>query len=137
MLPSRRIASSVARQLIHNTARQSFLISIPIPRRFYAKAVDPQPKLDPLSEPIPGELDPRFSDLPPWNVPVVNRQNLTETPAQPYYDQQGRRYFGEPVTPPPTFFENVLNTDSRYPKRMKCYPYFLTMFTTMSAYLLH
>ena len=137
MLPSRRIASSVARQLIHNTARQSFLISIPIPRRFYAKAVDPQPKLDPLSEPIPGELDPRFSDLPPWNVPVVNRQNLTETPAQPYYDQQGRRYFGEPVIPPSTFFENVLNTDSRYPKRMKCYPYFLTMFTTMSAYLLH
>ena len=104
MLASRRIASSVARQFIHNTARQSILVTIPISRRFYAKAVDPQPKLDPLSEPIPGELDPRFSDLPPWNVPPINRQTLTETPAQPYFDHQGRRYFGEPVTPPPAFF---------------------------------
>jgi hypothetical protein len=113
MLPSRRIASSTACQFIHNTARQSSLVSIPISRRFYAAVVGPQPKLDPLSEPIPGELDPRFSDLPPWNVPPVNRQTLTETPAQPYYDQQGRRYFGEPVTPPPTFFsKNVLNMGS-------------------------
>ena len=51
-----------------------------------------------MSPPIPGELDPRFGDLPPWNVPVINRQTLTETPVEPYFDQQNRRYFGEPVT---------------------------------------
>jgi len=104
MLTSRRLASSsVARQFILNTTRQSIRSSIPISRRFYAKAA-PQPKLDPLSEPIPGELDPRFGDLPPWNVPAINRQTLTETPAQPYFDQQGRRYFGEPVPPATSFF---------------------------------
>lgn len=95
MLPSRRIVSSVARQFIHNT--RQFPIVIPISRRSYAKDVGPQPKLDPLSEPLPGELDPRFDDLPWWNVPPINRQELTETPVEPYFDQQGRRYFGEPV----------------------------------------
>ena len=90
----RRITSTVAYQ--SNT--QSAIV-FPISRRFYGKATATPPKLDPLSEPFPGELDPRFGDLPPWNVPVINRQNLTETPAQPYFDQQARRYYSEPVHP--------------------------------------
>lgn len=104
MLSTKRIAPSVARQLIHNSRQSSVVFSITL--RYYAKDVR-QPKLDPLSEPIPGELDPRFGDLPWWNVPVVNRQNLTETPVQPYYDQQGRRYYGEPVRLPPSVTPNV------------------------------
>ena len=102
MLPSsRRIASCAVRQFIHppsSLSSSSSIASIAVSRRDYAaKAHGPEPKLDPLSPPIPGELDPRFGDLPPWNVPEVNRQNLTETPVEPYYDVQNRRYFGEPV----------------------------------------
>ena len=137
MLLGRRIGSFAARQFIHNTTYQ-FIAIFPISGRFYAKAVAPEPKLDPLSEPIPGELDPRFSDLPPWNVPVVNRQNLTETPVQPYYDQQGRRYYGEPVPIPILPFPGkCAEMNSSYPKRMKCYPYFHTTFTTTSLSHLH
>jgi hypothetical protein len=105
MLLSKRITSSVARHFIHNVHQSPIVIAIT--RRYYAKDVGSQPKLHPLSEPIPGELDPRFGDLPWWNVPVVNRQNLTETPVQPYYDQQGRRYYGEPVRLRPPLTLNV------------------------------
>jgi len=97
----RRILASTARPSLLNNARQSTLVAFS--RRCYAaKAVGPEPKLHPLSGPIPGELDPRFSDLPPWTVPEINRQTLTETPVVPYYDQQGRRYYGEPVCPLPS-----------------------------------
>jgi len=68
--------------------------------RRYASHAEPGPKLNPLDPQIPGELDPRFSELPPWTVPVVNRQDITETPVQPYYDVQNRRYYGEPVCIP-------------------------------------
>jgi len=71
-------------------------IALAITRRGYAAAA-PEPKLDPLAPPIPGEMDPRFSEIPPWTVPAIERQNLTETPVEPYYDQQNRRYYGEPV----------------------------------------
>jgi len=103
MLPSsRRIATCAVRQFIHppsSLQSSSSIASIAVSRRYYAaKAHGPEPKLDPLSPPIPGELDPRFGDLPPWNVPEVNRQNMTETPVQPYYDTQNRRYFGEPLS---------------------------------------
>jgi hypothetical protein len=102
MLPSsRRIATCAVRQFIHppsSLSSSSSIAAIAVSRRYYAaKAHGPEPKLDPLSPPIPGELDPRFGDLPPWNVPEVNRQNLTETPLEPYYDVQNRRYYGEPV----------------------------------------
>ena len=99
---SRRIlAISTVRQFIHPTSasllvRPAVAIAISL-RQYAAKAHGPDPKLDPLSPPIPGELDPRFSDLPPWTVPPVNRQTLTETPVEPYFDVQNRRYFGEPV----------------------------------------
>jgi hypothetical protein len=105
MLSSRR-ASSVVRQFVrqfaYNSQQSSRLVTS---RRPYDAADDasPKPKVDPRSGPLPlsgpllDELDPRFSDLPPWNVPPVNRQDLTETPAEPYYDQQARRYYGEPV----------------------------------------
>ena len=98
MILSRRILASATRHpILSNCTRQSVPV-VAISRRYYAaKAVGPEPKLHPLSEPIPGELDPRFGDLPPWTVPEVNRQNLTETPVEPYYDVQGRRYYGEPV----------------------------------------
>jgi len=87
----RRILSSLT--VCRPLKRQSVVLS-----RYFAKAHAPEPKLHPLSRPIPGELDPRFGDLPDWSVPVVNRQNLTETPVEPYYDQQGRRYYGEPLS---------------------------------------
>ena len=90
--------ASTARLPVVNSTRQSTAIAISR-RCFAAKAVGPEPKLNPLSGPIPGELDPRFGDLPPWTVPEINRQNLTETPVVPYYDQQARRYYGEPVLP--------------------------------------
>jgi hypothetical protein len=98
LLPSsRRIATCAVRQFLHPPSSSS-IAAIAISRRYYAaKAHGPEPKLDPLSAPIPGELDPRFGDLPPWNVPVINRQSLTETPVEPYFDVQNRRYYGEPV----------------------------------------
>lgn len=97
---SRRIAISATRQFTQ-IPRQPILSAVAFPRRYYAAhASDSEPKLHPLSEPIPGELDPRFGDLPPWNVPAINRQRLTEIPVEPYYDKQGRRYYGEPVTIP-------------------------------------
>jgi hypothetical protein len=37
--------------------------------------------------------------MPDWSVPEINRQQLTETPVEPYYDQQARRYYAEPVIP--------------------------------------
>ena len=96
----RRLLASSARLHLLNSTRQSALVAVS--RRCYAaKAAGPEPKLNPLSGPIPGELDPRFSDLPPWTVPEINRQTLTETPLAPYYDPQGRRYYGEPVLPFP------------------------------------
>ena len=106
MLPSsRRLAIRAVRQFIHpssTSSPSSSIAVVAISRRYYAaKAHGPEPKLDPLSPPIPGELDPRFGDLPPWNVPAINRQTLTETPVEPYYDVQNRRYFGEPVSPAP------------------------------------
>ncbi len=93
-----RILASTTRLPLVNSTRQSTVFGLS--RRCYAaQAPGPQPKLHPLSGPIAGELDPRFGDLPPWTVPEINRQNLTETPVVPYYDQQARRYFGEPVIP--------------------------------------
>lgn len=94
----RRILTSTARLPIVNSTRQSTAIAIS--RRCYAApAAGPKVKIHPLSGPIGDELDPRFSDLPWWDVPEINRQNLTETPVEPYYDQQNRRYYGEPVIP--------------------------------------
>ena len=98
MLGQRIATSMITRQFTRNAvAFHTPVMVVAIRSRPYAKAVGPQPKLDPLSGPIGDELDPRFGDLPPWKVPVINRQNLTETPAVPYYDKQGRRYYGEPV----------------------------------------
>jgi hypothetical protein len=91
----RRILTSTLRQSIIYNAHQSTVMAAS--RRSYAHAAGPEPKLHPLSGPILDELDPRFGDLPDWNVPEINRQQLTETPVEPYYDQQGRRYYGEPV----------------------------------------
>jgi len=95
MLGRRILSSAVRRPVLGN--HQSFVAGA-VARRCYAKAAAPEPKLHPLSEPIPGELDPRFGDMPQWTVPEVNRQNLTEVPVEPYYDQQGRRYYGEPLS---------------------------------------
>jgi len=95
----RRISTSLARQFIRNNARQPITIAL-INRAYASKAPGSEPKLHPLSGPIPGELDPRFGDLPDWNVPAINRQDLTETPAEPYDDKQGRRYYNEPVSKP-------------------------------------
>jgi len=91
-----RISKSLARQFVRNNSRPSVLLSV-AQRHYAAKAAGPEPKLHPLSGPIGDELDPRFGDLPPWNIPVINRQNLTETPAVPYDDPQNRRYWNEPV----------------------------------------
>jgi hypothetical protein len=91
----RRILTSAVRQSVRYNTRQSLVFTAA--RRCYAHA--PEPKLDPLSGPIPGELDPRFGDMPDWSVPEINRQQLTETPVEPYYDQQARRYYAEPVIP--------------------------------------
>ena len=91
----RRILTSTVHQSITFNTRQSAVLAIS--RRCYAQAAGPEPKLHPLSGPILGELDPRFGDLPDWNVPEINRQKLTETPVEPYYDQQARRYYAEPV----------------------------------------
>lgn len=94
----RRTLASTARLSLLNGTRQFPVIAIS--RRCYAaKVAGPEPKLNPLSGPIAGELDPRFGDLPPWTVPEINRQTLTEKPVVPYYDQQARRYYGEPVLP--------------------------------------
>jgi len=72
-------------------------------KRFYA---DEKPKekvyVDPYLPPDPEELDARFSDIPDWKVPPVNPQNLTPYPEVPYDDPQNRRYYGEPVSSPPT-----------------------------------
>jgi hypothetical protein len=98
MLGRRALGSSARIPSVFAPHRPSVLpITSAIARRGYATAPGPEPKLNPLSPPIPGELDPRFSDLPAWTVPAINRQKLTETPVEPYYDQQNRRYFGEPV----------------------------------------
>jgi NADH dehydrogenase (ubiquinone) 1 beta subcomplex subunit 8 len=118
---SRRIISSVIRsnrppstpRLLLLTAPQasnpnpiiSRIIAIPIyhqGRHYAAAAKEPdipldQRPLDHRGSHVFPELDPRESDLPPWTVPPINRQTLTETPVVPYYDQQYRRYYGEPV----------------------------------------
>ena len=113
---SRRILASTARLPLLNSTRQFPVIAVA--RRCYAaKAAGPEPKLHPLSGPIPGELDPRFGDLPQWTVPEINRQTLTEVPVVPYYDQQQRRYYGEPVSP--SSFWSMLIFFCRYLKRMK------------------
>ena len=115
MMLSRRLL--IARLPFVSTRQPSiFPIAVAIAGRGYATAPGPQPKLHPLSPPIPGELDPRFGDLPDWTVPKINRQNLTETPVDPYYDQQNRRYFGEPVT----LWQSTF-TDFRSLRKMKCY----------------
>jgi hypothetical protein len=98
--------------------------------RQYAKAA-PEPKLHPLSRPIPGELDPRFGDMPQWTVPVVNRQNLTETPAVKYYDQQGRRYYGEPV-----LLELRVMLTASCPNKTKYCPSLQSTLTTTSQHRL-
>jgi len=141
---SRRIAICAVRPLIHpsstsslasSTFSSSSIAAVAISRRGYAaKAHGPEPKLDPLSPPIPGELDPRFGDLPWWNVPEINRQTLTETPVEPYYDVQNRRYYGEPVNLPAPRLQLTLYS---YPKRMRCWEYSHTMFTITSHFHLH
>jgi hypothetical protein len=97
MLGRRILTSTLRQSIIYNAHHQSAVMAVS--RRSYAQAAGPEPKLHPLSGPILGELDPRFGDLPDWNVPEINRQQLTETPVEPYYDQQARRYYGEPVYP--------------------------------------
>jgi hypothetical protein len=98
MLLARRSLSFIGLRTSLSNARPPFIAAI-ARRHYAATAPGPEPKLHPLSGPIPGELDARFGDLPPWTVPVVNRNNLTETPVVPYDDKQARRYYGEPVFP--------------------------------------
>jgi len=96
----------LGRGLLRTAFRRPLVFSAQLPstpivfativRRGYASE-GPPPKLHPLSKPTADDMDPRFPDLPDWNVPPVNRQDLTETPDEPYFDPQGRRYFGEPV----------------------------------------
>jgi len=131
----RRLVTSSARLSSTFIPRQSSFLPIPlaIVRRGYATTTGPEPKLHPLSPPIPGELDPRFSDYPPWTVPEVNRQNLTETPVEPYYDQQNRRYFGEPVNIP----SSTVLICCRCLNKMKYYQYSQSTLIIMSHSDLH
>ena len=121
--------SFIFRNSLH--PKSSIVISI-AHRRHYASE-PPPPKLHPLSKPTPDDMDPRYSDIPDWTVPPINQQDLTETPVEPYYDKQTRRYYGEPVSIHFPFQSDIC----RFLNKMKSCQCLLPMHLVNTHFLTH